>query len=181
MQALRLHADAGPIVALAASADGKSLATIGRDGKLKTWDIAAQLAPVPFAGLEAKVRSLALSPDGKVLASSSADGLVQLWDTARGRQRGEPIRFEAREIHVAFSADGKVLGTLPIGATSERLQLRDPSSGRELELLAAEPDSTTRCFAFAPDGRALVTAGGPITHLGPGRGPAAAPSRDGRA
>ena len=181
VQALRLRADAGPIVALAASADGKTLATIGGDGELKTWDIAAQLAPMPFAGVEAKVRSLALSPDGKVLASSSADGLVQLWDTARGRQRGEPIRFEAREIRLAFSADGKILGTLPIGATSERLQLRDPSSGRELELLAAEPDSTTRCFAFAPDGRALVTAGGPITIWGLGGDLPSAPSRDARA
>ena len=118
--------------------------------------------------MEAKVRSLALSPDGKLLASSSADGLVQLWDTARGRLRGEPIRFEAREIRLAFSADGKILGTLPIGGTSERLQLRDPSNGRELELLAAEPDSTARCFAFAPDGRALVTAGGPVTIWGLG-------------
>src|SRR6185437_9860392 len=103
VQALHLHADAGPIVALAASADGKVLATIGSDGKLKTWDIAAQLAPVPFAGVEAKVRSLALSPDGKTLAASSADGVVQLWDTAHGRQRGEPIRFEAREIGLAVS------------------------------------------------------------------------------
>src|SRR6185312_15405414 len=168
VQAIHQRADAGPIAALAVSADGKSLATVGSHGDLKTWDLAAQLAPTPFAGIEAKVRSLALSPDGKVLASSTADGVVQLWDTARGRQRGRPIRFESREIRVAFSPDGKILGTLPYGSTSERLKLWDPTSGRELDLLAVEPDGATRYFAFAPDGKSLATAGGPVTIWGLG-------------
>src|SRR5262249_20960990 len=137
---------------------------------LNILDIASKLVPEPFAGVETKVRSLALSPDGKILASSSADGVVQLWDTLSGRPRGAPIRFEAREIRLAFSANGKILGTLPIGGTSERLQLRDPSSGRELERLAATPESTARCFAIAPDGRTLVTAGGPVTIWNLGEG-----------
>ena len=146
----RRRVDTVPIAALCVSADGKWLATPGPDREPIVWDVAKQLAPVPFAGVEAKVRSLALSPDGKVLASASADRLVQLWDTASGRARGEPIAVESRQIRVAFSPDGKVLGVLPLGSSYERLKLWDPASGRELDLLAAEPNSTTRTFAFRP-------------------------------
>ncbi len=129
------------------------------------WDVAYQLAPKAFAGIEAKVWSLALSPDGRLLAAASSDGVVQFWDPASGKEQGDPLKFNATEIHVAFSPDGKMLATLPVSSNSETLQLWDTPTRRELNLLAVVPDYA-RALAFTPDSRFVATAGGPVNLRG---------------
>jgi WD40 repeat protein len=176
-QALRDHAHSGPITALALSPDGKTLATGGGDREVKVWDVAADLAPRPYAGLEAPVRSLAISADGKTLVSSSADGAVEVWDTVSEWQRWEPIRFGAQDVRIALSADGKLLATLPVGSvagklpTDATLKVWDTASGRELPLPAVDLGRLSNAIAFTADGRSLVSAGGPIRLFGLGREP----------
>ena len=170
LEALRLHAHAGTVSAIAASADGQRLASIGADGDLKNWDVAAHLSPVPFAGVEAKVRSLALSPDGKVLASASADGVVQLWDTAGGRQRAEPIGSESRQVRLAFSPDGKVLATLPLGVELRAAEALGPlERARAGHCWRPSPMPRRGRSPSRPTARALATGGRPDHDLGPGR------------
>jgi WD40 repeat protein len=171
-QILRDRAHFGPITALALSRDGKTLATGGGDREVKVWDVDAELPARPFGGVEARVRSLALSADGKTLVSSSAGGIVQVWDTAGGRERWEPIRLDAQDVRIALSPDGKFLATLPVGSNAASLKVWDTATGRELPLPAAEPGHLSQAIAFTPNGRSLVSAGGPIRLFGLGRGPA---------
>ena len=149
---------------MAMAADGRLLASAVGDCQLKLWDVAAQLAPRPFAGVEAKVRSLVCSAESKVLASATSDGVVQLWDLNRGRERCDPIKFETQDIQLALSPDGKILAIPPVGTRPGKPKLWDTATGRELDFPAVEPVDA-RFLAFMPDGKTLATIGGPLTLL----------------
>jgi WD40 repeat protein len=73
------QAHAGNITATAFSADGRWLATAGRDDALRIWDISARKE---IALLEAKspVTKLEFSRDGRQIVSHGGDNLVTLWD-----------------------------------------------------------------------------------------------------
>src|SRR5262249_3025127 len=100
-------------------------------------------------------------------ASASVDGIVQLWDRAGGHEQGEPIKMSTSDIRVAFSPDGKMLAVLPVGSTAETLKLLDRTTRRELDVLALVPGEA-RAMTFAPYGRFLATAGGPVNLWGLG-------------
>jgi WD40 repeat protein len=102
---------------VALSADGKTLAVSGADGKVQIWntfsgkqigdigDIATHLNG-PFDGL-----SLALSPNGTTLAASDGShGL--LLSVASGKRIGQPLTFSSglsNSHELVFSPDGKML------------------------------------------------------------------------
>ena len=161
-EAFRTVTHPKPVAAMAIAGDGQTLASGGGDRQLKLWNVAGQLAPRPFASVEAKVRSLALSPDGKVLASATIDGVVQLWDPKAGRERCDPIELGTQEVQIALSPNGKVLAALSVGSGSNSPRLWDTATGHELDPLAGQPVDA-RVLAFTPDGRSLATAGGPPT------------------
>src|SRR4051794_14908780 len=79
---LRATLEAEPVISVAFSPDGKTLASGGASVKL--WDVASGKNTVTLKGHTAAVTSVAFSPDGKTLASGSWDKTVKLWDVASG-------------------------------------------------------------------------------------------------
>ncbi len=68
--------------ALALSADGKHLASAGRDNKVFLWDLASGALTRVLEGHRGCVHALAFAPDGKRLASGSDDTTILIWDVA---------------------------------------------------------------------------------------------------
>lgn len=79
----RLPAHEGPVTALAVSDAGTHLATGGRDGRVRVWDLSpvvdgllSRATCVATHTLRAPVRALAWSPSGRMLAAADERGAV---------------------------------------------------------------------------------------------------------
>jgi cytochrome c len=79
---------ATPVIALAASPDGRLLAAAGLKGAIAVLD-AESLAPVHnLVGPGLPVWSLAFTPNGKLLLTGGTDRVVRQWDMATGEHVG---------------------------------------------------------------------------------------------
>jgi hypothetical protein len=111
-----LRAHDGTVRALAASPDGRWLASGADDWTVRVWARDGSVARV-LRGHQGSVRFLSFSHDGRSLASLSEDdeGQVLLWDVATGRPRalaGEAQRAFARGVRgMAFSPGGSEIAT----------------------------------------------------------------------
>ena len=113
----RLTGHDRPVAAVAASVDGKLLASGDQGGAVRVWDAGTHQLIRALPGNGAAVKSLAFSPDGTRLAAAVGDGTVRLHDTAGWeevltiRLRSAPtlLRFDARgEVLTAVTLDGPV-------------------------------------------------------------------------
>ncbi|HWG46935.1 MAG TPA: WD40 repeat domain-containing protein [Gemmataceae bacterium] len=145
---------------VAFSPDGKVLASVGEDRRIRLWNAATGRPLRELPGHPGWVRSIAFSPTGKLLASVGSDNTVRLWNVATGRQIGEPIW--AHPLFAAFSPDGKYLVFTRPGAPTGKMEPTDPiciwdiAAGKVIRTwtVTASPYSGT----FSPDGRTLALA-----------------------
>ena len=73
-----------PASAIAASPDGKWIATANRDNAIHLWDAATGKPVKTLTGHTGKINALKFSPDNTRLASGSADKTLRVWDIAAG-------------------------------------------------------------------------------------------------
>jgi WD40 repeat protein len=140
--------------------DPQRLATVGRDGLLKFWDLPGR-DPLLLRGHGAGVAAVAFSHDGERLATASMDGTVRGWDAATGKPL---FRVQAAGVgRLAFSPDGRWLvaggGNFLQPNKPGVLTVRDARDGRELRALSGHTHVIT-AVAFSPDGRLLASASG---------------------
>jgi RNA polymerase sigma factor (sigma-70 family) len=142
--------------AVAFAPDGKTLATGGRDGLVKLWDVASGRHLRTLELQYAQVEALAWSRDGRTVASAGRGGMIRLWDAATGKDLCPQPGHVAGVSRVAMSPDGKTAVTAGWDRT---VRWWDTATGRELRVvtgfvneLAVSPDSRT-VFASVPEGR----------------------------
>jgi WD40 repeat protein len=115
---LRFSADGTvEVMALAFSPDGKLLATSGREGIGRLWDVATWQERASLKGHEGEILAVAFAPDGKTLATGSSDKTVKLWSTATGRLLLTLLGHTDAVKSVAFTPDGRTLATMSSNET----------------------------------------------------------------
>jgi WD40 repeat protein/serine/threonine protein kinase len=152
-QAFDLDGHAAAVQALELSADGKLLASGGRDGTVRLWDPwTRQEVGVLHHDTDA-VECVAFSGDGKVLASAGADWTVKVWDVSR---RTELHTFPGAGKVMALSPDGKLLAVAGNGP----VQVWNVATGKALGHLNLQHGAKVECLAFSLTGAWLVSGGG---------------------
>jgi outer membrane protein assembly factor BamB len=161
-------------LALAYSADGKTLASAGFDGIVHLWDMAGGKEIARLKGEKSTIRSVSFTPDGRMVASVNDAGLVKLWDVATGtvkqsypgvseltRQFAGDIMLDA----IAIAPAGDLLAVSGFGPTGAEppdrvyeLCVLDAKNGRATWSHVGRGEQACS-LAFAPDGRLLARAG----------------------
>ena len=113
-----IRAHDAPITGLAASKDGKLLATTSGDSTVKLWDAANGESRATLKGHTASTWSPAFRPGAAQLASMGSDGTVRVWDIAASVELAKFENLGNGLGAVAWSPDGKLLaaGTWAIAA-----------------------------------------------------------------
>ena len=140
----------------ALSRDGRLLVTTYRDAYPRLWDVADPSHPRALADLPAAGARTAVS-GGDVVATLGRE--ITVWDVSDPADPSPATLLTRNWTGVALRQDGKVLAAIAADGTGWLVDTRD------LAVLAKFPAGPTTALAFAPDGRALVTASGPAPRL----------------
>lgn len=118
------HSD--EIFALAASPDGRLLASGGLDGKVCLWRIPERNLVWAMLAQE-QVTSVAFSPDGQWLYTNGFGGRIARWEVSSGRRQrllGNIFRLFGSSVHgLDVSADGLQLAAVTRNGTVELWRL----------------------------------------------------------
>jgi WD40 repeat protein len=142
---------------VAASPDGRWLATSSHDQTVKLWDAQTLKLVRTLEGHREVVWCVAFSPDSRTVASGSAGekfGEVKVWDVATGRQLHHFDGHAGLVMGLAFHPHRPWLAS---GANDGSVHLWDVAAGRPLGLLHQFAQSV-HGLAFRPDGRWLAAA-----------------------
>ncbi|NEP30976.1 MULTISPECIES: hypothetical protein [Moorena] len=74
-----LESHSAPILTIAISSDGKTIASAGSDKTIKVWDVESRQLLRTLSGHDGWVWSVAISPDGNTLVSGGEDGTIRIW------------------------------------------------------------------------------------------------------
>jgi WD40 repeat protein len=109
-----LSGRSGSVFAAAVSPDGRMVATGGRDGVVRLWEIASGKERRAMYGDTASVGAAAFSADGAVLATGSNNGFIRLWDVASGQRLHSFDGHRGAVIAVAFAQRDSALITASV-------------------------------------------------------------------
>jgi WD40 repeat protein len=153
------------LFALAFSADGKTLATVGRLGAY-LWETATgkKRATLEQGAAQPSGEPLLLqfTPDGKVVALAADEKAVHLMDTATGKKQGSlTVPAGVRLRSLAFAPDGKLAAA---GCASGEVRIWDVASGKERRVLTGHRGAVG-AVAFSADGKRLASGSDDTTVL----------------
>jgi eukaryotic-like serine/threonine-protein kinase len=151
---------------VAFSADGRTLAAAGLDGKARIFDLADgrlvrsvgdDRVPEVLRDNHPFSIPLAFSPDGSRLAIGRADRTITLIDTAKGETAVRLPASNAGYREAAFSPDGRWLATATVDDAMIQSVARvwDAATGVEAVLLDVGSEGHNR-LCFSPDSRSLA-------------------------
>jgi cytochrome c len=146
-----LEGHQAPVVALALSPDGGTLASASWDHTIRLWPLAGG-APRVFEGHQQNVNGVAFTPDGKSIVSAGYDATLRIWPLAGG---GSPtITTLPTPLNtVTVARDGEIAAA---GADG-KVYFLSPSGERRAEVEAGPTPIIS--LAMSGDGKLIAAAG----------------------
>ena len=165
----------GPVLSVAFSPNGKTLASSGKgepflskDDTVRLWNPNTGQLLHTLTRHTGHVFSVSFSPDGQILASASGDNTVRLWNPNTGQLLNTLIghltgSIAGREVggvlSVSFSPDGQILAS---ASGDNTVRLWNPNTGQLLNTLIGHTD-WVYSVSFSPDGKTLASGGADYT------------------
>jgi WD40 repeat protein len=149
------------VTSLAYSADGKRLASAGRDKAVKVWDAARGSLEHTLTGHTSAPTQAQFSADGTRLVSAGKE--VKVWDVSmstKDRQAGGrelvtlPWDGLIELSGVVFRPDGRYLAS---GGLDQTVRIWEVATGHEVRALRGHTQAVMH-LAYSPDGKRLATA-----------------------
>ncbi len=129
--------DPSGVLSVAASPDGRRIATGGAGRYARIWEWSTGLEVVPPLPHGSRVVDVEFSRDGRMLATASEDNSARIWDAQSGMPIGPPLWHSGTVRAVRFSPDGRFV--LTAGKTAQAT-IWETATGEEVALVSmAEP------------------------------------------
>ena len=142
------------LLSVSFSPDGKTIASGGRDGTVRMWDVETRVALMWNYTKDAiSVDSLSFSPDGKTIASGDWHGTVRMWDAQTGIEIRRFIGHTDWVVSLSFSPDGK---TVASGGRDGTVRMWDVETGIEIRRLIGHTGQINS-VSFSPDGQTIAS------------------------
>ncbi|MEQ8186755.1 MAG: hypothetical protein ABRQ39_02190 [Candidatus Eremiobacterota bacterium] len=132
----------------------KKLASAGKDGTIRLWDLNNRGKEISVFHVDAPVYSISLTSDEKYLACGSEDKKVTLWDMSSGEKVFSLSGHSEPVLSVSFSPGGKMLAS---AGQDKKIILWDRLGGREIFKVESFP-YPVESVCFSPDGMILAIA-----------------------
>jgi len=100
-----IEASPTPIIALAASRDGKLIAAAGIRGAVAIINRVARYLSATLVGPGLPVWSAAFLPDDRTLLTGGTDRIIRRWDAVTGEPIGNPVMGAAEDPLAAYNGD----------------------------------------------------------------------------
>jgi WD40 repeat protein/serine/threonine protein kinase len=144
-----LQNQSGPILSVAFSPNGLTLASVSHDNTIQLWDVtgAKALNTIPD-----HADAVAFSPDGRYMATGEWDKAVKLWDVS-GSLVATMDGHTEQVVAIAFSPDGRMLAS---GSRDKTIKLWDVAGDKVIATLKGHTGDV-QAVAFSPDGRTLAS------------------------
>lgn len=144
-----------PVLAQAATADGKKLYTAGEDGQILAWNTASWQQPErKFTGHTGAVHAVAVNPNGSLLVSGGKDELIRFWNPTNSQLIETYGGHVGPVKNLAFTNSGLLLSTGDDG--SVKLWQAPGTPGTSKILTQPEPFTSA---SLSSDGITLATGG----------------------
>ncbi|WP_424096331.1 hypothetical protein [Moorena producens] len=152
IQEPRLGQHQGKVYQMKFSGDGQLLASAGKDGIVRLWDVNTGQVQ-ELKGHKGLVWQMQFSQDDQLLASAGVDGMVRLWDVNTGQVQALK-GHQGWVKQVEFSRDGQLLATAGVDGM---VRLWDVNTGQVQELKGHQ--GWVDQVEWSRDGQLLASAG----------------------
>ncbi|HRI71977.1 MAG TPA: WD40 repeat domain-containing protein, partial [Polyangium sp.] len=150
---LQIRGHTQPVVTIAYSPDGKTIASGSYGNTVRTWNASTGQSIRKLAGHTKFIKFVTYSPDGFTVASASADNTIRLWDVATGEQRAVLSGHTGDVLRVVYAPNGKTLASL---SEDQSVRLWDAFTGQAIQTIDNKAEFIDDdAFAISADGKSL--------------------------